>query len=96
MRLDATDPASVDAVVKAVAQAFGAPGILVNNAAITRDNLLMRMKEEEWTTILDTDLTSVYRLSKAVLRSMMKEMCIRDRMKVVRAAPLLPRSSFST
>ena len=72
MRLDATDPASVDAVVKAVAQAFGAPGILVNNAAITRDNLLMRMKEEEWTTILDTDLTSVYRLSKAVLRSMMK------------------------
>ena len=59
-------------MVKAVAQAFGAPGILVNNAAITRDNLLMRMKEEEWTTTLDTDLSSVYRLSKAVLRGMMK------------------------
>ena len=72
MSLDVTDPASVDAVVKAVAQAFGAPGILVNNAAITRDNLLMRMKEEEWTTTLDTDLSSVYRLSKAVLRGMMK------------------------
>ena len=72
MRLDVTDPASVEATVKAVAQEFGAPTILVNNAGITRDNLLLRMKEEEWTAILDTDLSSVYRLSKAVLRGMMK------------------------
>ena len=72
LRLDVTDPASVEAAVKAVAQEFGAPTILVNNAGITRDNLLLRMKEEEWTAILDTDLSSVYRLSKAVLRGMMK------------------------
>lgn len=72
LRLDVTDPASVEAAIKAVAQEFGAPTILVNNAGITRDNLLLRMKEEEWTAILDTDLSSVYRLSKAVLRGMMK------------------------
>lgn len=68
MRLDVTDPAAVDAALKAVIQEFGAPTILVNNAGITRDNLLLRMKEDEWTSVLDTDLTSVYRLSKAVLR----------------------------
>jgi 3-oxoacyl-[acyl-carrier protein] reductase len=62
----------VDAALKAVTQEFGAPTILVNNAGITRDNLLLRMKEEEWASVLDTDLTSVYRLSKAVLRGMMK------------------------
>jgi len=72
LRLDVTDPAAVDAVVKAVAQEFGAPTILVNNAGVTRDNLLLRMKEEEWIAILNTDLSSVYRLSKAVLRGMMK------------------------
>ena len=70
--LNVTDPAAVDAVVKAAAQEFGPLTILVNNAGATRDNLLLRMKEEEWTTILDTDLSSVYRLSKAVLRGMMK------------------------
>ena len=70
--LDVTDPAAVDAALKAVIQEFGAPTILVNNAGITRDNLLLRMKEDEWTSVLDTDLTSVYRLSKAVLRGMMK------------------------
>lgn len=70
--LDVTDPVAVDAALKAVVQEFGAPTILVNNAGITRDNLLLRMKEDEWTTVLDTDLTSVYRLSKAVLRGMMK------------------------
>jgi 3-oxoacyl-[acyl-carrier protein] reductase len=59
-------------MMKAVTQEFGAPSILVNNAGVTRDNLLLRMKEEEWTAILDTNLTSVYRLSKAVLRGMMK------------------------
>jgi len=51
---------------------FGAPTILVNNAGITRDNLLMRMKDDEWQAIMDTNLTSVYRLSKACLRGMMK------------------------
>ncbi|MDG4553167.1 MAG: 3-oxoacyl-ACP reductase FabG [Candidatus Competibacter sp.] len=72
LRLDVTDPAAVDAALKTVAEAFGTPTILVNNAGITRDNLLLRMKEEEWASVLDTDLTSVYRLSKAVLRGMMK------------------------
>lgn len=72
LRLDVTDPVAVEATVKAVTQEFGAPSILVNNAGVTRDNLLLRMKEEEWTAILDTDLSSVYRLSKAVLRGMMK------------------------
>ena len=72
LRLDVTDPAAVDAALKAMTQEFGVPTILVNNAGITRDNLLLRMKEEEWASVLDTDLTSVYRLSKAVLRGMMK------------------------
>lgn len=72
MVLDVADSASVDQVVKAVAGRFGAVTVLVNNAGITRDNLLMRMKEEEWASILNTDLSSVYRLSKACLRGMMK------------------------
>src|SRR3569623_2671249 len=58
--------------MEAVQKQFGAPGILVNNAGITRDNLLMRMKDEEWDEIIDTNLTSVFRLSKACLRGMMK------------------------
>jgi len=72
LRLDVADPASVEAVIKVVIKEFGDPGILVNNAGITRDNLLMRMKQAEWDTIIDTNLSSVYRLSKAVLRGMMK------------------------
>ena len=72
MRLDVTDPESVDAVIKAIGETYGTPTILVNNAGITRDNLLMRMKEEEWQAIIDTNLTSVYRVSKACLRGMMK------------------------
>lgn len=72
MVLNVTDPASIDAVLKAIAERFGAPGILVNNAGITRDNLLMRMKDEEWESIVETNLTSIYRLSKACLRAMMK------------------------
>ena len=72
MVLDVADPASVEAVVGAIAEEFGAVSILVNNAAITRDNLLMRMKDEEWQSILDTNLTSIYRLSKACLRGMTK------------------------
>jgi len=71
-KLDVTDGASVDALVDAIAKEFGAVSILVNNAGITRDNLLMRMKDEDWQAILDTNLTSVYRTSKAVMRGMMK------------------------
>jgi len=70
--LNVTAPASVDGVVEAVTKDFAAPTILVNNAGITRDNLLMRMKEEEWSDIITTNLTSVFRLSKACLRGMMK------------------------
>jgi 3-oxoacyl-[acyl-carrier protein] reductase len=69
-RLDVTDPASIDEVTKAIGDAFGAPTILVNNAGITRDNLLMRMKEDEWDAVIDTNLKSVYRVSKACLRGM--------------------------
>ena len=70
--LDVGSSESVDALVESVAKEFGAITILVNNAGITRDNLLMRMKDEDWNAILDTNLTSVYRTSKAVMRGMMK------------------------
>jgi 3-oxoacyl-[acyl-carrier protein] reductase len=72
MKLNVTDAAEVDVVIAAIEKDFGAIGILVNNAGITRDNLLMRMKDEEWDDILATNLTSVFRLSRAVLRAMMK------------------------
>jgi len=72
MRLDVGDEASVDAVVKEISEKYGAITILVNNAGITRDNLLMRMKADDWDAVLNTNLTSVYRLSKACLRAMMK------------------------
>ncbi|HZX72435.1 MAG TPA: 3-oxoacyl-ACP reductase FabG [Rhodanobacter sp.] len=70
--LNVTDGGAVDAVIDAIAKEFGAVSILVNNAGITRDQLLLRMKEEDWQAIMDTNLTSVYRTSKAVLRGMMK------------------------
>jgi len=70
--LDVADPAAVDGVVENINNEFGAPTILINNAGITRDNLLMRMKEDEWSDIITTNLTSVFRLSKACLRGMMK------------------------
>lgn len=70
--LDVTDSDSVDALLKAVREKFGDVTVLVNNAGVTRDQLLMRMKEDDWDVILDTNLKSVYRLSKAVLRGMMK------------------------
>jgi 3-oxoacyl-[acyl-carrier protein] reductase len=70
--LNVTDAAQVEAFVPGVEAALGAVTILVNNAGITRDNLLMRMKEEEWDSIMDTNLKAVYRLSKAVMRGMMK------------------------
>jgi 3-oxoacyl-[acyl-carrier protein] reductase len=72
MVLNVADSASVDAVIKAITEQYGAISVLVNNAGITRDNLMMRMKEEEWDDIMNTNLKSVYRLSKAVLRGMMK------------------------
>lgn len=72
MILNVTEQESVDSVVKAINDEYGAIGILVNNAGITRDNLLMRMKEDEWGDIMSTNLTSVFRLSKICLRGMMK------------------------
>ena len=71
-RLDVNEAGSIEALIDAVATEFGGVSILVNNAGITRDNLLMRMKDEDWQAILDTNLTSVYRTSKAVMRAMMK------------------------
>ncbi|MGD8790315.1 MAG: 3-oxoacyl-ACP reductase FabG [Burkholderiales bacterium] len=70
--LDVTDAASCESVVGKIEKDLGPISILVNNAGITRDNLLMRMKDEEWDDIMDTNLKSVYRLSKLVLRPMMK------------------------
>jgi 3-oxoacyl-[acyl-carrier protein] reductase len=70
--LDVANAESIDALIDGIAKDVGAISILVNNAGITRDNLLMRMKDEDWQAILDTNLTSVYRTSKAVMRAMMK------------------------
>ena len=70
--LNVAEQASIDAVLEQIKQEFGDIDILVNNAGITRDNLLMRMKDEEWFDILQTNLSSVYHLSKAMLRTMMK------------------------
>ncbi|HEX7801473.1 MAG TPA: 3-oxoacyl-ACP reductase FabG [Pseudoxanthomonas sp.] len=70
--LNVADAAAVETLVEEIGKEFGAVSILVNNAGITRDNLLMRMKEEDWQAILDTNLSSVYRTSKAVMRGMMK------------------------
>lgn len=71
--LNVTEKESVDTTLKAINEAFGSIDILVNNAGITRDNLLMRMKDDEWQAIMDTNLTSIFSLSKAVLRGMMKK-----------------------
>lgn len=70
--LDGADSQSVEAAVAHVGERLGAPGILVNNAGITRDNLLMRMKDDEWQSVIDTNLGSVYRVTKACLRAMTK------------------------
>ena len=71
--LNVADKESIDAVLEQIKEQFGDIDILVNNAGITRDNLLMRMKDEEWFDIMQTNLTSVFHLSKAMLRSMMKK-----------------------
>ena len=70
--MDVSDPVSVEEGVKQVTQAYGAPLVLVNNAGITRDTLMLRMKEDDWGDVINTNLNSVYRVSKAVLRGMTK------------------------
>lgn len=72
LKLNVADAESIETVIKTVNDSFGAPTVLVNNAGVTKDNLLMRMKDDEWNDIINTNLTSVFRLSKAVLRGMMK------------------------
>lgn len=72
MVLDVASQESIDALMAAVRDEFGAPLILVNNAGITKDNILMRMKDDEWFDVIDTNLNSIYRLSKACLRGMTK------------------------
>ena len=73
MKLNVTDNDQITELLKAVSDEFGTVDILVNNAGITRDNILVRMKEEEWDDIINTNLSSVYRMSKAVLRGMIKK-----------------------
>lgn len=73
LELNVTNPESIDAVFAAIKDGWGGVDILVNNAGITRDNLMMRMKDSEWDDIINTNLTSVFRVSKASLRPMMKK-----------------------
>lgn len=72
MALDVNDAEQVDKLIKSIAEQFGDVSILVNNAGITRDTLLMRMKDDDWDAVIGTNLKSVYRMSQAVIRSMMK------------------------
>ena len=72
MKLNVADADSIESVLKAIVEEFGPITVLVNNAGITKDNLMMRMKEDEWDDVLNTNLKSVYRLSKQVMRGMMK------------------------
>jgi 3-oxoacyl-[acyl-carrier protein] reductase len=72
MVLNVTDAESVASVIKAITEQFAAPTILVNNAGITKDNILMRMKDDEWMDVIDTNLTSVFRLAKGCVRPMTK------------------------
>ncbi|MFT5580697.1 MAG: 3-oxoacyl-[acyl-carrier protein] reductase [Paraglaciecola psychrophila] len=72
MALSVTDPESISVMMKAIGERYGAPLLLVNNAGITKDNLLMRMKEQEWDDVLSTNLGSIYRLAKACARGMTK------------------------
>ena len=72
MKLDVTDNEQVSNLVKDIGEDFGSVDILVNNAGITRDNILLRMKEDEWEDIINTNLSSIYKMSKSVLRGMIK------------------------
>jgi len=73
MKLDVTDSEQVSNLVKNIGEDFGSVDILVNNAGITRDNILLRMKEDEWEDIISTNLSSIYKMSKSVLRGMIKK-----------------------
>ena len=73
MKLDVTDSEQVSNLVKNIGEDFGSVDILVNNAGITRDNILLRMKEDEWEDIINTNLSSIYKMSKSVLRGMIKK-----------------------
>ena len=72
MCLDVSDAESIATVITAIQKEYGVPTVLVNNAGITRDNLLMRMSDDEWQSVIDTNLTSIFRVSKALVRGMMK------------------------
>jgi 3-oxoacyl-[acyl-carrier protein] reductase len=72
LALNVTDPAAIDAAIATITEQFGAPTILVNNAGITRDNILMRMKDDEWSDVIDTNLNAIFRVTKACLRGMTK------------------------
>jgi len=73
MRLDVTDNEQISNLLKNIAENYGSVDILINNAGITRDNILVRMKEDEWDDIINTNLSSVYKMSKSVLRGMIKK-----------------------
>lgn len=73
MKLDVTSQDDIDALMKAVADKYGAPDILINNAGITKDGLFMRMKDDQWNAVIDTNLNSIYRMSKAAIKTMMKK-----------------------
>ena len=73
LKLDVADPASIEALLATLEASDGSPTILVNNAGITRDTLLLRMKPEDWDQVINTNLSSVFRLSKGCLRRMMKD-----------------------
>lgn len=70
--LNVADPASVDALIEGINRDFGAPAIVVNNAGITRDNLMLRMKDAEWDEVINTNLNAIYRVCKGVLKGMTK------------------------
>jgi 3-oxoacyl-[acyl-carrier protein] reductase len=72
MALNVAEPESIEAVFAAIKERYGMPTILVNNAAITQDNLLLRMKEDEWDSVIETNLNSIYRVTKVCLRDMLK------------------------
>ncbi len=72
LMLNVQDAPQIDATIKQIEEKFGAVSILVNNAGITRDTLLMRMRDDDWNAVIDTNLTSVFRLSRAVMKSMMR------------------------
>jgi 3-oxoacyl-[acyl-carrier protein] reductase len=73
MKLNVTDNDQISDLIKSITEDYGSVDILVNNAGITRDNILVRMKEDEWDDIINTNLSSVYKMSKAVLRGMIKK-----------------------